>query len=100
MDITLSKILIWLATGGSVLAVSYACESWGLFHKLQPLAKRFAMWGSASFLGVSAWAVTTYVDPAVLTVVGQALQPAIVAFVLVFLQEKFHQKTKTINPEG
>lgn len=94
IDISFSEVLVWLATGGSVLAISWCVEQWNWFATLSAVQKRLAMWASASVLGTGALWITTNVPPETLAVIAGYLQPAIVAFVLIFLQEQFHARTK------
>jgi hypothetical protein len=98
-DISLQQILVWLATGGAVLAVSWIAEQWGVFQSLSPLQKRFAMWFSAGALGTGALWVTTNLSPEILVTIANYAKPFIVAFVMIFLQEGFHAKSKLL-PKG
>lgn len=96
---SLNDLLVWLSAGGSVVAISWACENWGLFQSLDANKKRFAMWSSASVLGMGALAIINFVPAAALAAAAPYMGIAIVNFSAIFLSETFHRFNKQ-QPKG
>jgi hypothetical protein len=96
---SLNEFLVWLSAGGSVVAVSWACEQWGFFQTLNANAKRLAMWASASGLGMGALAIIKFVPAESLASAAPFMEVAIANFTAIFLLEVFHRFNKE-QPKG
>lgn len=94
MALELNQVLVWLAAGGSLVAISWCAENWGWFQKLEGNKKRLAMWASASVLGMAALAITTYVPAETLAAIAPYFKIALANFASIFLLEFFHAKSK------
>lgn len=64
--VNLSDFLVWLAAGGSAVAVSWISERIPKFQALTPESKRLIQYISSILLAVGAFAVNKYVSEAYL----------------------------------
>jgi hypothetical protein len=89
-----NDLLTWLVGGGAIIAVSWLFERWAWFQSLAAGSKQFLTYGASVVLAVGAWAVVTYVSPAVLAQLAPVFSILITTFVSIFLGQGFHAVDK------
>ena len=96
----LTNFLVWLGTGGSMMAVSFVAERIDAFQKLTANAKQWVMFFSASLLTVGSIAIQQYVPVATLNFVAPYFAGVAGVFSLIFIANTFHflDKKKPTEP--
>ena len=91
---SLSSFLLWVVTGGCVVAVSWICERWKWFQAQPPDNKKYIQYGLSVVLGVAALLVQVYVPKPIL----ELMQPYFAVFSAVFGMLFLNQASHTLDP--
>jgi hypothetical protein len=95
MDLTkISEFLVWIVSGGSIVAFSFFAERWPWFQAQTAELKRWIMWGICALLSVGALAVQTYVPSDILVQLAPWFSVIAASFVTIFVSENFHSANK------
>jgi len=95
MELTLSGILVWLMTGGCVIAISWLAERFNWFGALSTAKKKLIQWGGSTGLGLGAWAILKFVPPETLTMLEDPFKIVVGSFVVIFLNQAYHNWVRT-----
>ena len=86
----LAKFLLWLATGGSVVAVSWIAERSKWFQSLESSTKAYVQYGASTILGVAALLIQTYIPAATLEMLAPYFAVFSGVFGMIFLNQVAH----------
>jgi hypothetical protein len=87
---SLSNFLLWMVTGGSVIAVSWLCERWKWFQAQTPDNKKYIQYGASALLGIAALLVQNYVTTAILELMQPYFAVLAAVFGMLFLNQAAH----------
>jgi len=91
---SLNDFLVWLMSGGAVVAVSWIFEEIEWFQSLSPKTKRYFQYGLSVLFGVSALLVQQFVPADVLKMLNPYFEILAATFGMIFLNQVAH----TLNP--
>ncbi len=97
---SLYEFLVWLVSGGSIVAVSWLCERWAWFQKQTPDVKEYFVYGMSVALSISAYCVNTFVDPAILEKLAPIFAIASATFISIFIGKLFHKVDRFKSAQG
>jgi hypothetical protein len=86
----MSEFLLWLVSGGCVIAASWALEQLDWFQNLTPQQKRYLQFGLSAFLGLGALLVSNFVPQEVLQALEPYFQVLASVFGMIFLNQAAH----------
>ena len=91
---SLQEFLVWLVSGGSIVAVSWLAEKSAWFQGLGKESKEYVIYGASVALSFGAYAVNTYVSPDVLNQLAPLFGILATTFGSIFLGRMFHSFRK------
>lgn len=91
----LREFLVWFSGVGSVLAVSWLIEFFGLFESMKPKTKQMVFVVICVVVGVGAKLVLDFVPMETIELVAPYFAIVAAIFSYIFLGTEFHDKTKT-----
>ena len=99
---TLTDFLVWLAGGGSILAVSWLFERWPWYQSQIAEKKQWLFFAACLVISLSTFAVQTYVPMESLQALAPWFQIVAGLFIALFLGNQFHAKdvdaAKKVDP--
>jgi membrane protease YdiL (CAAX protease family) len=90
----LQQVLVWLASGGAVIALSWLVEFFGWFQAMEPKKKQITFFIICAVVGVLAQLGITYIPANVFDIIAPYFGVVAGIFGLIFLGSEFHAKTK------
>ena len=90
----LNDFLIWLGTGGSIMAVSFILERIDAFQKLESKAKEIVMFIASGLLATGATAFLQFVPAETVSLIAPYFSSLAAVFGILFLAKTFHKVDK------
>lgn len=90
----LTEFLVWLTSGGSIIAVSWLAEKSAWFQRLTKEQKEYFIYGASVLLSLSAYGVNTYVSAEVLSQLAPVFAIFATTFASIFLGRVYHSFKK------
>jgi len=91
---TITDFLVWLAGGGSIVAISWLLEQWSWYQNQDPMKKKLIFCGLAILTSFVAYAIQTYVPAATLQILAPWFAMVASIFGTIFLGTVFHKADK------
>ena len=91
---TLTDFLVWLGTGGSIMAISFILERITWFQNLESGMKELVTFGASALLAILATAALQFVPKETLNLIAPYFASISGVFGLVFLSKTFHKVDK------
>lgn len=91
---TITDFLVWLAGGGSALALAFILEYIPSFATLTATLKKWVFFGGCALISIAAYAVQTYVPVETINAIAPYFGILASTFTYVFLGDGFHKLTK------
>ena len=95
-----TDFLVWLTSGGSIIAISWIFEQWAFFQAQTANAKRWMLYGASAALSLAAYSVTTYVPAAIVAQIAPIFAILSATFATIFLGQLYHTLAKKNAPEN
>jgi hypothetical protein len=83
-------LLIWLASGGAVIAVSWLCERWAWFQAQSSDVKKWIQYGASAVVAIAALLIQQYVSMETLELIAPYVTVLISIFGMIFLNQASH----------
>ena len=93
-----AEFLVWLTSGGSIVAVSWLADKSAWFQSLSKEAKEYVIYGASVVLSLGAYAVNTYVPAEVMAQLAPIFAILATSFGSIFLGRIFHSLKKADVP--
>jgi len=95
----LAEFLVWLTSGGSIIAVSWLAEKSMWFQGLSKERKEYFIYAASVILSLGAYGVSTYVPAEVLAQIAPIFAILASSFASIFLG-RFYHSLKKPSPLG